>query len=143
GLPGRPRRATPPRSIHRRPRRRTVRPRGRASDGSRRCVRRDPATFPPGCLPEAGILPRGPGAARTPHGEPSAPPTLVMVARGTFLVHADATMKPAPFDYVAPTTLAEAVGALADHGDDAKVLAGGQSLVPMMNFRLAAPAVLV
>lgn len=45
-------------------------------------------------------------------------------------------MKPAPFDYYAPTTLEEATGLLADLGDDAKVLAGGQSLVPMLNMRL-------
>jgi carbon-monoxide dehydrogenase medium subunit len=52
-------------------------------------------------------------------------------------------MKPAPFDYHAPRSVAEAVELLAAHGDDAKVLAGGQSLVPAMNFRLARPAVLV
>ena len=52
-------------------------------------------------------------------------------------------MKPAPFDYVAPRTLDEAVAALADGGSDAKVLAGGQSLVPLMNFRLARPSLLV
>jgi len=52
-------------------------------------------------------------------------------------------MKPAPFEYLAPATVAETVGALAQHGDDAKVLAGGQSLVPMLNLRLARPAVLV
>jgi carbon-monoxide dehydrogenase medium subunit len=52
-------------------------------------------------------------------------------------------MKPAPFEYLAPHSVDEAVGMLAEHGDDAKVLAGGQSLVPMMNFRLAAPDVLV
>ena len=46
-------------------------------------------------------------------------------------------MKPAPFDYLAPRTIAETVAALAQHGDDAKVLAGGQSLVPMLNLRLA------
>jgi aerobic carbon-monoxide dehydrogenase medium subunit len=46
-------------------------------------------------------------------------------------------MKPAPFDYHAPTTVAEAVGLLAELGDEAKVLAGGQSLVPMLNLRLA------
>jgi aerobic carbon-monoxide dehydrogenase medium subunit len=46
-------------------------------------------------------------------------------------------MKPARFHYHAPTTLAEGVGLLADHGDDAKVLAGGQSLVPMLSLRLA------
>jgi carbon-monoxide dehydrogenase medium subunit len=52
-------------------------------------------------------------------------------------------MKPAPFDYHAPRSVAEAIELLAAHGDDAKVLAGGQSLVPAMNFRLARPAVLV
>jgi aerobic carbon-monoxide dehydrogenase medium subunit len=52
-------------------------------------------------------------------------------------------MKPAPFDYHAPRSVAEAVELLAAHGDDGKVLAGGQSLVPAMNFRLARPAVLV
>jgi carbon-monoxide dehydrogenase medium subunit len=52
-------------------------------------------------------------------------------------------VKPAPFDYVAPTSVEEAVAVLRQHGDEAKVLAGGQSLVPMLNFRLARPAVLV
>ena len=52
-------------------------------------------------------------------------------------------MKPPPFRYVRPETLEEALAILAEHGDDAKVLAGGQSLVPLLNFRLARPAVLV
>jgi CO/xanthine dehydrogenase FAD-binding subunit len=52
-------------------------------------------------------------------------------------------VKPAPFDYLVPASLEEALDALASHGEDAKVLAGGQSLVPMLNFRLARPAVLV
>ena len=52
-------------------------------------------------------------------------------------------MKPAPFDFFAPATLDEALGLLAEHGGDAKPLAGGQSLIPAMNFRLARPAVLV
>ncbi len=46
-------------------------------------------------------------------------------------------MKPAPFEYHAPTTVSDAVKLLADYGDDAKVLAGGQSLVPMLALRLA------
>jgi carbon-monoxide dehydrogenase medium subunit len=46
-------------------------------------------------------------------------------------------VKPPPFGYHRPETVAEAVGALAELGDDAKVLAGGQSLVPMLNLRLA------
>ena len=52
-------------------------------------------------------------------------------------------MKPAPFDYVAPRTVAEAVDHLGRHGGDARVLAGGQSLVRLMNTRLATPAVIV
>jgi len=52
-------------------------------------------------------------------------------------------MKPAPFEYFAPTTIDEALSLLAQHGYDAKPLAGGQSLIPMMNFRLAQPAVLI
>src|SRR4051812_46891977 len=52
-------------------------------------------------------------------------------------------MKPAAFRYLAPRTLEEALDAKADHGDDARFLAGGQSLVPAMNFRLAQPAVLI
>jgi aerobic carbon-monoxide dehydrogenase medium subunit len=46
-------------------------------------------------------------------------------------------MKPAPFEYHAPTTIAAAVSALAELGDEVKLLAGGQSLVPMLNLRLA------
>jgi aerobic carbon-monoxide dehydrogenase medium subunit len=52
-------------------------------------------------------------------------------------------VKPAPFVYLAPDALDEAVDALREHGSDGKVLAGGQSLVPLMNMRLARPAVLV
>ena len=52
-------------------------------------------------------------------------------------------MKPAPFAYYAPATLGEALELLARYGEEAKVLAGGQSLVPAMNFRLAQPTVLV
>ena len=52
-------------------------------------------------------------------------------------------MKPAPFDYFAPTELSEALALLAQHGDEAKILAGGQSLMPMMNMRLAKPQVVV
>lgn len=52
-------------------------------------------------------------------------------------------MKPAPFAYCAPTELVAALDLLAEHGDEAKVLAGGQSLMPMMNMRLARPGVIV
>ena len=52
-------------------------------------------------------------------------------------------MKPAPFEYYAPTSTEEALSLLAKHGYDAKVLAGGQSLIPTMNFRLAQPSILI
>ena len=52
-------------------------------------------------------------------------------------------MKPAPFEYHAPTTVAETVALLEQHGPEAKVLAGGQSLVPLLNMRLARPTVVV
>ncbi|HUZ55429.1 MAG TPA: xanthine dehydrogenase family protein subunit M [Streptosporangiaceae bacterium] len=52
-------------------------------------------------------------------------------------------MIPAPFDYVAADSAEHAIDLLARHGDDAKVLAGGHSLLPMMKLRLAAPEVLI
>src|SRR5919197_1155593 len=52
-------------------------------------------------------------------------------------------MKPAPFEYSVPSTIDEALSLLARHGEDAKILAGGQSLVPMMNFRLVRPKALI
>lgn len=52
-------------------------------------------------------------------------------------------MKPAPFEYVSVDSVEAAVSALARYGGEAKILAGGQSLVPMMNFRLVQPSVLI
>jgi aerobic carbon-monoxide dehydrogenase medium subunit len=52
-------------------------------------------------------------------------------------------MIPAAFDYIAPRSLAEAVRALADHGEDAKILAGGHSLLPLLKLRLASPKLLI
>ncbi len=52
-------------------------------------------------------------------------------------------MKPPRFDYLAPSSIDEALAILRQHGEQAKVLAGGQSLVPLLNFRLARPAYLV
>ena len=52
-------------------------------------------------------------------------------------------MIPAQFDYVAPTTLAEAITALGEAGEDAKILAGGQSLIPVLRLRLAFPSTLI
>ena len=52
-------------------------------------------------------------------------------------------MKPRRFDYVRPDNVAEALALLAQHGEDAKVLAGGQSLMAMLNLRLLEPSVLI
>ena len=52
-------------------------------------------------------------------------------------------MKPAPFDYYDPTSLAEVLDLLQRYGSDAKLLAGGQSLIPVLNMRLAKPPVLI
>lgn len=52
-------------------------------------------------------------------------------------------MIPVAFDYLKPSTVEDAVAALADAGDEAKVLAGGQSLLPVLRLRLAAPSLLV
>jgi 2-furoyl-CoA dehydrogenase FAD binding subunit len=52
-------------------------------------------------------------------------------------------MKPKPFDYVRPDSIDEAVAILAEHGDDARVLAGGQTLLAMLNLRVVEPAVLI
>jgi carbon-monoxide dehydrogenase medium subunit len=52
-------------------------------------------------------------------------------------------MFPAPFEYAAPTSLDEALSLLSEHQDDAKVLAGGQSLIPLMKLRFAAPGYIV
>ena len=52
-------------------------------------------------------------------------------------------MKPKPFDYVRPDTVDEAILILAEHGDDARVLAGGQTLLAMLNLRVVEPAVLI
>jgi aerobic carbon-monoxide dehydrogenase medium subunit len=52
-------------------------------------------------------------------------------------------MKPPRFDYLRPRSIDEALGVLARHDDEAKVLAGGQSLVPLLSFRLVRPAYIV
>lgn len=52
-------------------------------------------------------------------------------------------MKPSPFDYVRAESVEHAVALLAQHRDEAKLLAGGQSLVPLLNLRLARPALVI
>ncbi|MDQ7863929.1 FAD binding domain-containing protein [Peribacillus frigoritolerans] len=52
-------------------------------------------------------------------------------------------MKPPKFEYYKPTTLNEALNLLEEAGEDGKIIAGGQSLVPIMNMRLASPKCLI
>ncbi|VXA95530.1 FAD binding domain-containing protein [Nocardioides sp. AX2bis] len=52
-------------------------------------------------------------------------------------------MIPAPFEYLAPTTVEDALAALAEHGEDAKILGGGQSLLPVLRMRLNAPEMVI
>ena len=52
-------------------------------------------------------------------------------------------MKPPPLKYARPDDLSDVLTLLAQHGDEAKLLAGGQSLMPMLNFRLIRPSVLI
>ena len=52
-------------------------------------------------------------------------------------------MIPAAFDYVEAGSADEAIAALTQHGDEAKLMAGGHSLIPLMKFRLAAPSVVI
>lgn len=81
-------------------------------------------------------------AARVGHGTPRRCPRGEGMA-GIVPAEGGLPVKPPSFEYFVPTTLDEAVALLAQHGGEAKVLAGGQSLVPMMNLRLARPAALV
>ena len=71
---------------------------------------------------------------------PMTPSRLLAAHRGAAGQRA---MKPPRFDYHAPATVEEALALLARYGGDAKVLAGGQSLMPLLNFRLARPAALI
>ena len=52
-------------------------------------------------------------------------------------------MKPAPFEYIAPESIEQAVAALVQYGDESKILAGGQSLMPLLNMRLTTPGIVV
>jgi CO/xanthine dehydrogenase FAD-binding subunit len=58
-------------------------------------------------------------------------------------IREDLPMKPAPFEYLSPTSLLDALESKAEHGDEAKPLAGGQSLIPSMNFRVSQPSILI
>src|ERR1700760_1330142 len=68
---------------------------------------------------------------------------MALAARGRDGTKTARTMKPAPFTYIAAASLEQALALKAEHGDEARFLAGGQSLIPAMNFRLARPEVLI
>jgi CO/xanthine dehydrogenase FAD-binding subunit len=74
--------------------------------------------------------------------EPSNTQSATSAHRAFRFLHVS-TMKPAAFKYMAANSLEQALALKAEHGDEAKFLAGGQSLIPTMNFRLARPAVLI
>ena len=100
------------------------------------------AISPPAALANAvedALAPFGVRVTRAPLG-PSTVLDLIRAARERARGRGRPAMKPAPFEYCAATSAEEAVAALAQHGDDAKVLAGGQSLVPMLNLPARAPA---
>jgi carbon-monoxide dehydrogenase medium subunit len=82
------------------------------------------------------------GGRRTRTGQRRNPPRRVRRFCQS-ATHEEFRVKPAPFDWHAPTDLAEALSLKARHGEEARFLAGGQSLVPAMNFRVAQPAILV
>src|SRR5580693_4504704 len=68
---------------------------------------------------------------------------VAFAKRARMLCRPARTMKPAPFKYIAASSLDQALALKAEYGDEARFLAGGQSLIPAMNFRLARPAVLI
>jgi carbon-monoxide dehydrogenase medium subunit len=69
--------------------------------------------------------------------------TPLKIANGPGIADRKAAVKPPPFDYYAPTGVGEALALLAEHGDDARLLAGGQSLMPALNLRLTQPSALI
>src|SRR5260370_8694098 len=67
----------------------------------------------------------------------------IQIGQVTVSSEGGSIMKPAPFDYFAPTSVDEVRDLLAQYGDDAKILAGGPSLVPVLPPRLAQPSVVI
>ena len=106
----------------------------------------DPVTPDPSERPQAG-QDRPPGPAILPNGQAGhdLSPGLLdsLTGIGTPARTLEDRMYPSRFRYEAPRSLGEAIGLLHDGGDDAKVLAGGQSLVPLMKLRFASPELVV
>ena len=80
------------------------------------------------------------GATETP---PDAMPHFEEGAPATHATGRSRPVIPVKFDYLAPTSVEEALAALGEHGDEAKILAGGQSLLPVLRMRLNAPEVVI
>src|SRR5262245_33428364 len=76
-------------------------------------------------------------------GRPRPLPDARLTPRFRVIYDRVSRMKPPAFRYFAPSTLEEALELRAEHGSDSTVLAGGQSLVPLLNLRLAFPAVVI
>src|SRR3984885_5242982 len=74
---------------------------------------------------------------------PGGPFHSLRQATAAYFEGRSSSMKPAPFRYIAARTLEQALALKAEYGEEARFLAGGQSLVPTMNFRLTQPAVLI
>src|ERR1700724_1819662 len=74
---------------------------------------------------------------------PGGPFHTLRQAAAAYFDGRSSSMKPAPFRYIAARTLEQALALKAEYGEEARFLAGGQSLVPTMNFRLTQPAVLI
>src|SRR5437870_13314657 len=87
------------------------------------------------CPSSRWTAPRSPTPARSSSCRASQPPC----AGGHGREKPGAAPLMHPFEYAAPETLDQALGLLGEHGDDAKVLAGGQSLIPILHYRLARP----
>src|SRR5512135_1175183 len=86
-----------------------------------------PSGRPPGARCQGGT-----------HGEPG-PVRTRLIGYREAITNGAGAMKPPSFDYAAPNSVTEAVALLQQHEGDAKVLAGGQSLMPLLNMRLARP----
>src|ERR1700688_389289 len=80
---------------------------------------------------------------RTILTRPGGPFHTLRQAAAAYFDGRSSSMKPAPFRYIAARSLEQALALKAEYGDEARFLAGGQSLVPTLNFRLSQPAVLI
>jgi CO/xanthine dehydrogenase FAD-binding subunit len=88
-------------------------------------------------------VPRGARTMRRRHVRYGAVSAVQVTIRTSSASFPSARVKPSPFRYLKPSSVEEALGCLDEHGSECALLAGGQSLVPLMNFRLVRPEVLI